>query len=89
MRSPAALGRHCSICRALRLRPGLLFEPALWRQIVVGFARRWHFNPADGEGIELVTEPTLLVMGANGMLGHGAALVCLARHASRGGHCPQ
>ncbi|MEO3693311.1 glycosyltransferase [Roseateles paludis] len=36
-----ALQRYAA---ALRLRPALLFEPGLWRQIVVGFVRRWHFN---------------------------------------------
>ncbi|MFO1228696.1 glycosyltransferase [Roseateles sp.] len=40
-RTGQALRRYAA---ALRLRPGLLLEPALWRQIVVGFARRWHFN---------------------------------------------
>ena len=41
---PHWAGTAARYAAALRLRPGLLFEPALWRQIVVGFARRWHFN---------------------------------------------
>lgn len=40
-RTGQALRRYAA---ALRLRPSLLLEPGLWRQMVVGFVRRWHFN---------------------------------------------
>lgn len=30
--------------RALRLRPGLVLEPALWRQLLVGFTRRLYYR---------------------------------------------
>ena len=45
MRSPAALGEALQrYATSAASASGPAAEPALWRQIVVGFARRWHFN---------------------------------------------